>query len=270
MISEGQCCAFGKDHRRCRLASLPETNTCYVHKFYYINWFNSHPGFFSLNFISKRQLKEYIFQFRNRYVTLPVAHVTSIPANWYDYYNTIIMYTDHCPLVNRACLRNVVNIIVRGAFVPIAPGQFDESVYEDLRFFLKSPEACAVVFHELVQAGLDLLRWGWRNVPRTVDVIHSIYSKFFALEEWRYIACGSSLIKLFKNALTPMDRFDHFVRTTFHPAFVGAIRELKQTHRSHMKNRVAVFREELVAQVFHPDRMQQLIDTYGIDVLDTL
>lgn len=269
-MGDDQCCAFGKDHRRCRQWSIPGTNTCFVHKYYYINWFNSHPGFFSLNFISKRQLKEYIFQFRNRYVTLPITHVASIPANWYDYYNTIIMHTDHCPLVNRGCLRSVVNILVRGAFVPIAPGQFDETVYDDLRYFLKTPAACEAVFRELIDSGNILLHWGWRNIPKSADFIYSVYSKFFALEEWKSIACGMDLFALYRKTITPLDRMDAFFRSTFHPTMIGVLREFRDVHRSRMVNRAAVFREELKARVFHPDRIQRLIDTYGIEVLDSL
>ena len=200
---------------------------------------------------------------------LPIRHVASIPANWYDYYNTVIMYTDHCPLVNRACLSNIIHILIQGAFIPIAPNVYDTTIFEDVRYFLKSPAACEVVFELLITRGIELLNWGWRSVSRTKESIIRAYTGFLYFEEWRQIACGVNIFALYRKVVEPY-RGTHLVQTVFHPAFTDLLMDFKLHHRKQVAQRCEGLRETLQEHVLHPSRIERLIADHGFDVLDTL
>jgi hypothetical protein len=54
-----------------------------------------------------------------------------------------------------------------------------------------------------------------------------------------------------------------------HTSFINEIKEYEARIAQGKAFRLAI-KEELVAAVWHPDKVEKLIDKYGIDIIDTL
>jgi hypothetical protein len=121
----------------------------------------------------------------------------------------------------------------------------------------------------LITAGVELLSWGWRAISRTRESVARVYSGFFSLEEWRQIACGVDLYPIYRKAVERY-RDTHIVPAVFDPAFAELLMECRLHHRKQVAQRIKGLREDLQQHVLHPLRIERLIQTYGIDVLDTL
>ena len=55
----------------------------------------------------------------------------------------------------------------------------------------------------------------------------------------------------------------------YHKTFINKIKEYEERIAQGRAFRLAI-KEELVAAVWHPDKVEKLIDKYGIDIIDTL
>lgn len=69
-----------------------------------------------------------------------------------------------------------------------------------------------------------------------------------------------------------ISRFNTVLNTIsyrYHSSFISEIKEYEERVQQGRAFRLAI-KEELVAAVWHPDRVEKLIDKYGIDIIDTL
>lgn len=83
---DSQCCAFTKDHRRCRLTRSQGQKTCLIHRNYYYQWFDTmlfHKEGLSWYSLSRRQRYEIEFQLRHKHVILTESDVQSFTRNPY-------------------------------------------------------------------------------------------------------------------------------------------------------------------------------------------
>ena len=69
-----------------------------------------------------------------------------------------------------------------------------------------------------------------------------------------------------------INRFNTVLNTIcyrYHSSFINEIKEYEERIQQGRAFRLAI-KEELVAVVWHPDKVEKLINTYGIDIIDTL
>ena len=69
-----------------------------------------------------------------------------------------------------------------------------------------------------------------------------------------------------------INRFNTVLNTIcyrYHSSFINEIKEYEERIQQGRAFRLAI-KEELVAAVWHPDKVEKLINTYGIDIIDTL
>ena len=103
-----QCLGFSStDHRRCRLERVSNEYTCKVHKNYYLNWFEKHPGFLNHS-VTSREYNEYHFQIVNRHVHIPIHILKNLSEIYSDYYLFLITHTGYQGHVNMYCLDRLV------------------------------------------------------------------------------------------------------------------------------------------------------------------
>jgi hypothetical protein len=62
---------------------------------------------------------------------------------------------------------------------------------------------------------------------------------------------------------------NHNYRSFYHSPFINEIKEYEERIAQGRVFRLAI-KEELVAAVWHPDKVEKLINVYGIDIIDTL
>jgi hypothetical protein len=65
------------------------------------------------------------------------------------------------------------------------------------------------------------------------------------------------------------DDMTNGINHRYHKAFINKIKEYEERIAQGKAFRLAI-KEELVAAVWHPDKVEKLINAYGIDFLDTL
>jgi hypothetical protein len=58
-------------------------------------------------------------------------------------------------------------------------------------------------------------------------------------------------------------------RSSYHSSYVNEIKEYEARIAQGKAFRCAI-KEELVAAVWHPDKVEKLINKYGLDIIDTL
>ena len=69
-----------------------------------------------------------------------------------------------------------------------------------------------------------------------------------------------------------INRFNTVLNTIcyrYHSSFINEIKEYEERVQQGRAFRLAI-KEELVAAVWHPDKVEKLINAYGIDIIDTL
>jgi hypothetical protein len=74
--------------------------------------------------------------------------------------------------------------------------------------------------------------------------------------------------KYFSNKLTLSD-MTNGINHRYHKTFINRIKEYEARIAQGKAFRLTI-KEELVAAVWHPDKVEKLINAYGIDILDTL
>jgi hypothetical protein len=60
----------------------------------------------------------------------------------------------------------------------------------------------------------------------------------------------------------------HIVDFFMNTAILASIEETKQGTKNDLRNRCDIFKEELMAYVYYPDRIFTLINKYGMNILD--
>lgn len=102
-----RCNAFNKkDHRQCRLHACPQSLTCRIHRNYYKDWLETHPGFHPL-LVSKREMEEYCYQIKNRFIIIPDSYIAGLEVYYAEYYLFLVIHTG-CPAhLNTECLTSI-------------------------------------------------------------------------------------------------------------------------------------------------------------------
>jgi len=106
------------------------------------------------------------------------------------------------------------------------------------------------------------------------DNVRYSYSECYLNGTPIYICLYNLYTKYFPDEpiLTPenaINSINYRYRSSYHSSYVSEIKEYEARIAQGKAFRLAI-KEELVAAVWHPDKVEKLINAYGIDIIDTL
>lgn len=266
---KNQCLAFtSKGHKRCRLEKEPNQKTCRIHKHYYEDWLTKHPPFYHIDHISRRHLREYVFQLQNRYVQLSETFLTGLAAPYFQYYAFVMRFTDYPILLNDRCFYTLMASIPLSLCISAnrnLPEQFMKHLLE-LAFFLKDAPSCIVVLRYVLY---ECARY-FHQTNLSFDTGTFILTNLFELPGWRYLlywnGLDETLQRIWANLTVP--------ETTFWTmdVFRQHLQLFYVYHASTIRLTTRVFKQELMAKAFHPERIQRLLDAGYVldDIFDNL
>ena len=106
------------------------------------------------------------------------------------------------------------------------------------------------------------------------DNVRYSYSECYLNGTPIYICLYNLYTKYFPDEpiLTPenaINSINYRYRSSYHSSYVSEIKEYESRIAQGKAFRLAI-KEELVAAVWHPDKVEKLINAYGLDIIDTL
>jgi len=277
------CCkAFTEDRRRCRLSCLSGKNTCRIHKNYFTNWFQKH-GYLSLEQMenrNSRKFREFNFVISNKFIQIPELYVRDIPL-LDDYVPFYVWLCKHGadPFWNLQCFMKTINVTVDNVFtnffcrnilvteapryIQIFNNLFITNEYkkEGLKYiilytFYKAIHLYNIYIDEDGRNNVVLSSTSFLN-----DMLTYIDYKTLLFNDLSYIIDDVKRILL-------IDHDAHIIDFFMNTIILGSIEETKQGTKNDLRNRCNIFKEELMAYVYYPDRIFTLINKYGMNILD--
>jgi hypothetical protein len=253
-----QCTAFGhRDKRRCRLERRDGELTCHIHKNYYKHWYERHRLFDRYQ-MSNREVEELEFQIQNHYVNIPANWITQLytPGEraWYSF---VMDNTDLSPVLNLECFQS----LFYNTF-------FYNTVWNNadyIRSYVRDVESCMFAFTMILQWSMQMSHGG---IYSCLDLASVYVDKL----DWKPILYSTQCMDVLK-MLEPQIRstfpqIEEDIEDPTHP-FVLFIRTFLNRIARPIKKRCALYKEDLIAAVLSPRRIQRLLDMgYDFDVLD--
>jgi hypothetical protein len=271
-----QCCAFDrKDHRRCRLTCEEGKLTCKIHKTYYTNWYHDHPPLANSQ-LSQRKTEELIFQFQNGYVKYSASGLWFLTSAAYFeiYSNYILLLVKHTDLsladyplyidhLIRTHIGSRINLSVEDQMVgwqELLPYLKDaetmhvflEAVVENLinqAFMIQDPIQLRIIFSAIINGPFP-----WSLVLYSEKVNH-VSERVFQTYSTKYV-------------LNQEQRT--FIQNFLRDCIDVPLNDFHHSHRFLIRLKCQQLKEPLMMNVFHPCRMEKLVNTYGLDILDEL
>ena len=244
-----QCTAFGG--RRCRLVKRPGFTTCHIHRNYYRDWPNKHPPPDHWINLTQRQRAEYIFQISRGLVEIPERQVVGLRLAQLDYFEILMRYTHHSPMLNIQCFTECTFLRSR-------------NVEEHI---LKDGDSCYIVFKSIVLRTIIL-----REVAAPAAVLERVVT-FLSRPSCRQVLYSSKLAKLFEiyreiihvyaagwselHDLGEIYRSDGLIQTALRRAF--------SVNAATIRERCSIYKEELMMAAWAPSRIEKWLEG-GYDV----
>lgn len=271
-----QCCAFDRsDHRRCRLIREPEKLTCKIHKTYYVNWHTKHPPLIDI-LLSKRIEEEYRFQYKNGYVELDypglLNFAMNVNVNSYRKYFRILLETTSFSL--KDC-PYILSTLIATDFGPNIPMPFEThlATITSLMYVFKDPETLLMFLEHLT---IYIVNYSFTSTTHSHTAL--TYSTIVNSHlPWSSLLYADSISQILPRTI----RYFHenFGLTQEHRDFIDQFTKLyleptldnfHHSHRHLIRYRCEQIKEELIAEVCHPRRIQKLIDQHGLDILEDI
>lgn len=268
-----RCYAFSKSHRRCRLTREEDSKTCHIHRNYYYNWWHTHPPFYSLDLLTKRQQRELLFQLINKHVIIPQEHVAQLHTGLNQYYIFLIKYAGINPLWNRAMMRHILHSCVhRGLWPESYRGTINSQFLQDI---LSTPEVCKEAFQMIIHylcyfASSNVVNISYQTISQLMVEVFSRVPQWMQLFKSQDInECITTLQTFIRDnsasALADVDWADGEERNT--QRALHALEYIRNnvyttftTRRQMLKNKINPIKEELAARAFAPERLARLLD----------
>lgn len=247
-----QCCAFSKsDKRRCRLERESEKLTCHIHRNYYTNWLEKCKPIFKWESLSSREKDEIIFQISNRYVEIPEEIIKSLSPGHIGFFKILMQYTDHSPLLNYFCLNNFIEKIIS-----------DVKYYNEIEFVIKDPKSAYMTIY-ILQKSLVYFS------NESIEQYFSLLTNFTDQENFRNILYSSYNQNIFKANRDFFTMVTPFFPELFTPGLWDAenghirkwIIQFNSVHSKRLLQRISVFKEELLANAWHPSRVNKWLES---------
>jgi hypothetical protein len=267
---DDKCMAFTKtDKKRCRLYKRPNEQTCYIHRKYYKDWLEKRWKIIvqkSFNGISKRELDEWIFQLKHRTVVIPVEYVQTLnffDANFIYNYDFLIRYTDISPMENvygfLQCMKRRLEFLDLIAFdVGLEP-------------YMKDWTCCLFIFSSLIEH--ILIRSNGSTATFLLKILQCCRS-----DPWKQMLYSNKFRYLFHEYNTELQRhleliYYDFIATdelSFEKNPIDClIKNFNMRHAFDIKRRCMIYKQELIAAVWKPSRVQKWLDNgLGLDFIE--
>lgn len=274
-----QCCGFsGKDNRRCRLNREPGTLVCKIHKHYYDGWWSGRK----VTHLSVRQERELEFQLKNGYIDIPkslLSQLEQFPHHHIEYApffrivvgSSNVLPTDY-PELTYAMLHRTFQDVLN-----YTTGEISMDNYKTIVPYCKTADSCWLV---LLVAGTWIINTNYHAwvVQSSLTFLMQLFHGFLvSVPELRCLGFSDRLHSYAKD-LCVFYKTHYQVTTPDVHATVDFLCAHLQTHllitmkafMEEQKARCNTFKEELIANRFHPSRIEALIEQFGIDYLENL
>lgn len=257
-----QCLGFSKDHRQCRLIRRSGERTCAIHKHYFSDWISNHCHFYKWEWLSKRQKAEFQFQLSNGYVQISQEHVCRLNHTHLDYYLKLVDYAKIPVEWNMVLLHTAVYRILDEVLK-----QTERTV--NLSYFLQTPRNCILTLTALLRSLVSktvlyrLAEGQWMPLTRLVSVW---FECTIINAEWEQLLWSQELRTCFRDELEvclqdPSNTLLVAVgRSIVKPLYDEWIPLFHSTFASRHKERMSLIKEELVAQAWHPRRVEKWVE----------
>lgn len=270
-----QCCAFdSKDHRRCRLVREPEKLTCKIHKTYYDRWHEKHPPFADW-LLSKRIEEEYRFQFKNGYVqfdSFPSLLLITINRNIYTKMIRILLETTPFSLKDYP---HCISTLVSNEFGSRIAFPFETHLAKitELMYIFKDSETLRLFLEQLTLYMVNYAFTSTQHAHIALTYATIVNSHL----PWINLLYADSISQIIPTVIhrfhtdyalnqDQKDFIAQFTEMYLEPTLLN----FHHSHRHLIRHKCDQFKEELIANVCHPRRIEKLIETYGIEIMDDI
>lgn len=270
------CTAFTGEHRRCRLVQS-EGTVCTIHKNYYRDWWRKHTPPLGLSQLTKRERAEFEFQLRGGYVKPTEEVVSTCPAFHYNQQ----LYKLYCSVgANPSWNKQLFKITLESMIHDILYQLMFAGIREATNIVTQVHDTCRGLFQTSVGTlnGLIILSSYTMSYLRPIWRLNPEHppAQFRNMEKnmkriWEAIATSETMLQIFK-----MPLYELFIEKTEKAAAATATDELKQyiytnilepafrqqrcIVEERIKERCNLFKEELMATIWAPERMHIWMD----------
>jgi hypothetical protein len=278
---DNRCHAFGhKDIRRCRLERLPEQKTCSIHKNYYKDWLLKN-GRSDWQLLTKRQQNEYVYQIENHLIDIPEYYIKNLNMFDTEYFTIIMKLTHNSPSLNLPCLKSCVRkYLFCYCNFPLDVNNREEYC-NTLEPYTKNVDSSFFTLSVISDFMIERCIHSNIHINSFHNAVLASYNPRMIPEmSYSYFRCLLFSNKLKKCFIT--DEIKKKVQTTA-PEFIEFYNEaslqetenpinklvatFNQIHSKEIKKRCAIYKEELIKKVWHPSRIQKLLDM-GYDICE--
>jgi hypothetical protein len=266
-----QCCAFGsKDRRRCRLTKEDGKKTCSIHRNYYKTWLQRHKVRPLLDLMNPRDKEEWRFQLSKGYVQLPEQYMRDLTSWHLEWYELFLQTTSHSALLNEVCfVEYFIHILTFGLQTDTDFNGIRDT--DKLYILLTDPDSCFWLFRQYI-AQFTFYCNG------STDLFIKRFEDSTQSPRWRQVLYSSELIEQFY-------LFEETIRwhlphcpELFLPGSIECednplrlfIRSFNWRMGQPLRDRCAVYKEELMAAAWHPRRVERWLEAGGIEMLEML
>ena len=256
-----QCLAFTQEHRRCRLEAK-EGKTCSIHRNYYTNWLKGREYMAT----TQRKKVEFEFQVKNKHVILTESFCRQIQE--YNFYEYCITISSMNPLWNTVLVDSIFYSIVNQ--LQYSPLSWEEQ-QQRLNILLATPEVCKYIFKKIV----ELIKV-WMTQPSIEGTDYCEKSSRLLLvlafqlptSSWRQMLgstffleeCAKEQNEISKMSKSPRkESLVKLLEEIIIPAVTLFIEDVKK----HQKNSMDALKEELMMEMWKPERIQSWYDKGG-------
>ena len=272
-----RCQGFSKvDHRQCRLRCTKGL-TCNIHQKYLVNWFLTHPSAI-WSYRSKREFYEYEYVLKNQCVKIPGDHMDFLENTWIDtrnyseYLILIAKYSDYdllrIPRALKSEVSKFITDIISYVLVEDLIASYNLAKFTPL---LKNHRVTYEILKYIIQ---DLMRHyteAYVNIHIPLEFFKERFSYIiYMIPEWKPLVYSSKLRGLrdeilqekVSPAMIP-------IREVFFTEVIDTVmQEFNTSHKFAIYYNVNKFKWDLIAEVYHPDRIEKLVREHGMKALE--
>lgn len=271
-----QCCAFDRtDHRRCRLTREQDILTCKIHKTYYANWHHDHPPLTNTQ-LSQRKSEELVFQLKNGYINIPTTGLWFLTSpGFFEIYSSYILLLVKNTDLTLANYPFYIQYLVRthiGAHINL-PIEDQMVRWQELLPILKYAESMHIFLDAVVETLINQAFMVQDQIHLSIifsAIINGPFPWNLLLYSERVNHLSERVFQTYSTnyVLNPEQRT--FIQNFLRDYIDIPLDHFHHSHRFLIRRRCHQYKEEIMMNVFHPRRIEQLINKYDIDILDEL
>jgi hypothetical protein len=274
------CSAHRKDYHRCHKKPI-ENGLCETHQSYYKDWVKNHPPLHGrLRTINNRVIQGRIKDLRTGRILLTRTDVRSLRDDHADYYVLLCAHSSMNPLWNTRVLRHVIQ---REVSQWVRFKKHEDHCIHVLEKILKTPEALLYSADHIMRSCMnEYMIYMIHHQMNIQDRVQEIMEKIMGMECWRSTLLSAAWIDAIGRLTMEieLDKADPdspysaedlaWKEDVFHHTIMPIYHSWIQTEKAILKSYTNILKEELVAAVWHPRRVEHWIQNYGYDIFEHL